>query len=85
MELVNRTKNVGPKCSFGLLQQVLHSSGVVHYMIDTNKIDFFKSSDGGVLQFGLVLDCVHHPVFQRTQRFGNWICFQPQGGRHLLC
>lgn len=41
MELVNRTKNAGLKCSFGLVQQVLHSSGVVHYMINTNKIQIF--------------------------------------------
>jgi hypothetical protein len=24
------------------------------------------------------LDSVHRPVFWRTQRFGNWICFRPQ-------
>jgi hypothetical protein len=49
MELVNRTKNVGLKCSLILVQQVLHSSDVVHYMIDTNKINFLKGSVDGVL------------------------------------
>jgi hypothetical protein len=33
------------------------------------------------------LDFVHRPVFQRTRRFGNRICFhlQVKGGRQLLC
>jgi hypothetical protein len=35
-----------------------------------------------------LLDFVHRPDFykQKTQRFGNWICFRLQagGGRHLL-
>jgi hypothetical protein len=26
----------------------------------------------------IFLDFFHHPVFQKTQRFGNWICFSPQ-------
>jgi hypothetical protein len=24
------------------------------------------------------LDFFHRPVFQKTRRFGNWICFRPQ-------
>jgi hypothetical protein len=24
------------------------------------------------------LDIFHRPVFQKTRRFGNWICFRPQ-------
>jgi hypothetical protein len=35
-----------------------------------------------------LLDFVHRPDFykQKTQRFGNWICFrlQARGGEHLL-
>jgi hypothetical protein len=29
------------------------------------------------------LDFIHRPVFERTRRFGNWICFRPQlnGGK----
>jgi hypothetical protein len=29
------------------------------------------------------LDVIHHPVFEETRRFGNWICFRPQvkGGK----
>jgi hypothetical protein len=26
----------------------------------------------------IFLDFFHRPVFQKTQRFGNWICFRPQ-------
>jgi hypothetical protein len=26
----------------------------------------------------IFLDFFHHPVFQKTRRFGNWICFRPQ-------
>jgi hypothetical protein len=26
----------------------------------------------------IFLDFFHRPIFQKTQRFGNWICFRPQ-------
>jgi hypothetical protein len=26
----------------------------------------------------IFLDFFHRPVFQKTRRFGNWICFRPQ-------
>jgi hypothetical protein len=26
----------------------------------------------------IFLDFSHRPVFQKTRRFGNWICFRPQ-------
>jgi hypothetical protein len=35
----------------------------------------------------IFLDFFHRPVFQKTRRFGNWICFRPQvkvGRRHVL-
>jgi hypothetical protein len=33
------------------------------------------------------LSIVRNSKYQKTQCFGNWICFHPQvrGGRHLLC
>jgi hypothetical protein len=42
MEQVNMTKNIHLKCSFGLVQQVLLPSGVVHYVIDMNEMYFSR-------------------------------------------
>jgi hypothetical protein len=38
-------------------------------------INFTRDTHSGLLGF---FDFVHGSVFERTQRFGNWICFRPR-------
>jgi hypothetical protein len=56
-------------------------------ILHSHRLENLKSYTTSELLTFWTLRIVRNSKYQKTQRFGNWICFRPQvrGGGHLLC